>query len=317
MRFVVGTRGSKLSLWQANRVADLVRKGFPNLDVEIEVVRTTGDRVSQVPLTKMEGEGFFTKELERNLLQGAIGCCVHSMKDVPTVLPEGLTIAAMLPRADVRDVLVARKGLTLENLPAASRVGTGSLRRRAQLLMLRPDLEYVELRGNLDTRISKVTGGDLDAAVLAASGIERMGWTEHITEWIEPSVMIPAVGQGAIGVEIREDDELAREICSYLNDEPTFRCVDAERYVMRVLEGGCKVPMGAWARYSGDVLVMDALVCSLDGSRVARSHREGNGDEGAIAASVVDDLISEGARAILDEARTQMDAMLVPSVSGR
>lgn len=337
-RMVIGTRGSKLALWQAHHVASCMEKAVPGTAPEVRVIHTTGDKITDVALSKIGDKGLFTKELERALAAGEVDFCVHSMKDVPTVLPEGLDLAAMLERADVRDVLVAAPGTTFDSLPAGARVGTGALRRRAQLESLRDDLAYVEVRGNLDTRIKRAMdeGGDLDAIVLASAGIVRMGWEENIAEYFEPERMVPAVGQGAIGVEIRADDEEAQRICALIGDRHTSFCVEAERHIMRVLEGGCQVPIGAYARFSGTSLVIDALVSSLDGRTVVHSHREASGfghrgrasaaqdatrqeaSEASasksagrnveLAQTVVDDLIAQGAVAILDEVRAANDA---------
>ena len=299
--FRIGTRGSKLALWQARHVADALKSAYPELEAEICVIRTTGDKAFDAPLSKIGGKGLFTKELEAALAEGRVDCCVHSMKDVPTDLPEGLAIAATLARADARDCLVASAGATLATLAAGARVGTGSLRRRAQLRSIRPDLEYCELRGNIDTRIGKVECGELDAAVLAVAGIERMGWTGHIAEYIDPLVLVPAPAQGAIGIEVRDDDERTRAYCDALNDCETFACVSAERHVMRMLEGGCQVPIGAWARFEEGEIVLDALVCSAHASHVLRAHA--SGDDAAQRA--VDELLSQGAKKILAKMRRE------------
>lgn len=297
--FRIGTRGSKLALWQANHVADQMHVVCPELDIDIRIIHTTGDKIIDTALSKIGDKGLFTKELERTLIAGEVDCCVHSMKDVPTALPEGLVLAATLERADVRDALVAASGLSLMELPAGSSVGTGSLRRRAQLRNLRPDLDYHELRGNLDTRMGKVDDGELAAVVLAAAGIDRMGWAERISERIEPFQIIPAVGQGAIGIEIRDDDAFAHRLCDATRDDATFACVAAERHVMRELEGGCQVPIGAWARFEQGELVIDAMVSSLDGARLIRAHAQGRD----AAQHALKDLIAQGAKEILAELR--------------
>ena len=308
-KLVIGTRGSKLALWQANHVATLLREAEPGLEVKIEVVKTKGDRIQDVALSKIGDRGLFTKDIEQALIEGRIDLCVHSMKDVPTYFPEGLCLTAILKRADVRDVLVAAPGTTLENLPAGSKLGTGSLRRRAQLMALRPDLEFCELRGNLDTRIGKVTSGELNAAVLAAAGIERMEWTDRIAQYIPHQTITPAVGQGAIGIEIREDDDFVRSLCQKLNDPETWICVSAERYILSALEGGCQVPIGSYARIEADEqgkprFVIDALVASLDGSKICRSTQSGEpGSWEEIAKQAHEDLLGQGACQILAEIR--------------
>ncbi|NTU89501.1 MAG: hydroxymethylbilane synthase, partial [Actinobacteria bacterium] len=261
--------------------------------------------ILDVALSKIGDKGLFTKELEVALTEGRVDLCVHSMKDVPTVLPEGLTIAAMPPRVDVRDALVARGEHTLETLPVGSKVGTGSLRRLAQLRNLRSDFEYVDLRGNLDTRLGKVKSGEVDAVILASAGITRMGWQDAITQYIPTEQMVSAVGQGAIGIEIREDDTAMLEICERITCRDTMRAVEAERYIMRVLEGGCQVPIGAYARLEEGVFRIDAIVASLDGSILIRSNASGSEEDSlALAQAVVEDLLSQDALKILNDIRT-------------
>lgn len=313
-RFIIGTRGSKLALWQAEHVATHIRRAFPHVEVVIQPIKTTGDKIRDVALSKIGDAGLFTKELERALATGEIDCCVHSMKDVPTCLPDGMEIAAVLERADARDALVARSDMTLETLPPNSRVGTGSLRRRAQLAALRPDLALVELRGNLDTRLERVADGTLDAAVLACAGIDRMGWSARISQRIPADVMIPAVGQGAIGVEIMGNNARAREICAAITHKPTARCVACERAIMRGLDGGCQVPIGAWARISGGMLAVDAMVAALDGERIVRTTRTGSPHNvERIAREVLDDLRAQGAADILKSIRESAGDRSAPS----
>lgn len=320
-RMRIGTRGSKLALWQAHHVADLLRAASPGMDVSVEVVKTKGDRILGVALSKIGDKGLFTKELEQALFDGRVDVCVHSMKDVPTALPEGLALAGCLIRADARDVLVAASGTTFAGLPAGSRVGTGALRRLSQLRAVRDDLGYVEVRGNLDTRIAKVHDGALDAIVLAAAGIERMGWGGQVAEAFPTDVVVPAVGQGAIGLEIRADDERTAQACALVRDAATDACVAAERHVMRALDGGCQVPIGAYARFEEGMLALDAFVGKLDGSLVLRSRQEAPlmrpksleaveaavREACALAQRAVEDLEARGARAVLDEVRAMGD----------
>ncbi|MBU5405783.1 hydroxymethylbilane synthase [Paraeggerthella hongkongensis] len=317
----IGSRGSELALWQAHYVADRLRLVRPDIQVEIEVVKTKGDRVLDVALSKIGDKGLFTKELEQALLDGRVDVCVHSMKDVPTVLPEGLVLAGCLERADARDALVAVPGATFASLPSGARVGTGALRRLAQLRAVRDDLEYMEVRGNLDTRIAKVRDGSLDAIVLAAAGIKRMGWEREIVEAFPVDVVVPAVGQGAIGLEIRADDEAVARVCALVCDAVTNVCVTAERCVMRALDGGCQVPLGAYARFEGPELVLDAFAGRLDGTLALRSRlrtklsqpgclvetEQAVREARALALAAVEDLESLGARAVLDEARVAGD----------
>ena len=320
-RMRIGTRGSKLALWQAHHVADLLRAASPGMDVSVEVVKTKGDRILGVALSKIGDKGLFTKELEQALFDGRVDVCVHSMKDVPTALPEGLALAGCLIRADARDVLVAASGTTFAGLPAGSRVGTGALRRLSQLRAVRDDLDYVEVRGNLDTRIAKVRDGALDAVVLAAAGIERMGWSAEVAEAFSVDTVVPAVGQGAIGLEVRADDERTARACAQVRCAATDACVAAERHVMRALDGGCQVPIGAYARYEEGLLVLDAFVGSLDGSHVLRSRlsaaSQPPNDTDAVEAAVrearalaqraVEEFEAQGARAVLDAVRAASD----------
>ena len=305
----IGTRGSKLALWQANYVADLLRAAVPDYTFEVEIVKTKGDKILDVALSKIGDKGLFTKELEVGLLEGSVDLCVHSCKDMPTQLPEGLALVAMPPRVDPRDSLVApTEGMTIETIPAGARVATGSLRRVAQLARLRPDVEICEIRGNVDTRIGKVVEGEFDCAILAAAGITRLGLTEHISSVIPVETMIPAVGQGAIVIEARENDEEIAQLCATIADANTMRAVEAERIVLADLEGGCQVPMGAHARLENrdgqDLFVLDAFVASLDGQRLVRTHLEGSAESSqALAKQAVADLREQGAEEILEEIR--------------
>ena len=320
-RLIIGTRGSKLALWQAEHVAASLRAAHPKLDVAVEVIKTKGDKILDVALSKIGDKGLFTKELEQALFDGRVDVCVHSMKDVPTVLPEGLALAGCLPRAEAYDVLVAPQGTTFAELPAGSRVGTGALRRLSQLRALRDDLEYVEVRGNLDTRIAKVHDGALDAIVLASAGIRRMGWEHEIAATFSVDEVVPAVGQGAIGLEIRADDEVTAALCARACCSATTVCVAAERHVMRALDGGCQVPIGAYARFESDRLVFDAFAGRLDGTLLLKSHlsktlaapHDATNELAARTAAcafaqrVVEELEAAGARAVLDEVRATGD----------
>lgn len=303
-QLTIGTRGSKLALWQSTYIKDRLEK-ITGLPVCLKVIKTTGDKILDVPLAKVGGKGLFTKEIEVELIGGTVDLAVHSMKDVPTGLPDGLVMAATPARVDPRDVIVSGANHTIDSLPRGARVGTSSLRRRSQLLALRPDVEIVDVRGNLDTRMRKAETGEVDAVILAAAGITRMGWSERITHYIEPALMVPAVGQGAIGIEIREDDEFMQEVCKELSDPPTFTCVTAERVVMRKLEGGCQVPIGAYCRVvEGTKLVMDAFVGSLDGRTLLRHTLEGStGEPVMLGETMVDRLLEMGANEILAEVR--------------
>ena len=308
---MIGTRGSKLALWQSEYIKGLVEQ-ITGLPVELKIIKTTGDKILDVPLSKVGGKGLFTKELEVELLAGTVDLCVHSMKDVPTELPEGLYIAAMPKRVDPRDALVSGAGYTLDTLPQGAKVGTSSLRRIAQVRALRPDVQIVDVRGNLDTRMKKAENGELDVVILASAGITRMGWADRISNYIPTEQMVSAVGQGAIGIEILEDDELMRDVMAKICDEETFICVSAERVVMRKLEGGCQVPIGAYAVLDGETMHMDAVVGSVAGDRILRHHLEGPADQGeALGEAMVAALLELGADEILAEIRTQsVDSLL-------
>jgi len=298
-KLVIGTRGSKLALWQSEYIKGLVEE-ITGLPVELKIIKTTGDKILDVPLAKVGGKGLFTKELEVELAAGTVDLCVHSMKDVPTELPEGLYIAATPKRVDPRDALVSGKGYTLETLPEGAKVGTSSLRRVAQVRALRPDVEIVDVRGNLDTRMRKAEDGEVDVVILASAGITRMGWAERISSYIPTEQMVSAVGQGAIGIEIREGDEFMIDVMAKINDAETFTCVTAERVVMRRLEGGCQVPIGAYARIVDGALVMDGLVGSVAGDRIIRDQLTGDpADPVALGEAMVARLREMGADEVL------------------
>ena len=310
-KLVIGTRGSKLALWQSEYIKGLVQE-ITGLPVELKIIKTTGDKILDVPLAKVGGKGLFTKELEVELIAGTVDLCVHSMKDVPTELPEGLYISAMPERVDPRDALVSGAGYTLESLPQGAKVGTSSLRRIAQVRSLRPDVEIVDVRGNLDTRMRKAEEGELDVVILASAGITRMGWADRISSYIPTEQMVAAVGQGAIGIEIREGDEFMVEVCDKICHADTFTCVTAERVVMRKLEGGCQVPIGAYAVLEGDTMVMDAIVGSVDGQRILRAHLEGPADRPVeLGEAMVEELRALGADEILGAIRAAtVDSLL-------
>jgi hydroxymethylbilane synthase len=307
-KIVLGSRGSKLALWQASHVRDLLAERAPEYEYDIRVIHTKGDKILDVALSKIGDKGLFTKELERELMRGGVDLCVHSMKDMPTQLPDGLAILGVPERAVPFDALVGPAGIALEGLPAGARVATGSLRRVAQLKRLRPDIQTCEMRGNIDTRIGRVMAGEFDAAILAAAGLHRLGLHENIAQILPAATMIPAVGQGAIAVEAREGDDEVRRLCAAITDDSTLRCVSAERYVLRELEGGCQVPMGAHAGIAGEgdraVFAMTAFVSSLDGSRFLQAAGQGACDGWLdVARRITDDLVAQGAEEILEELR--------------
>jgi len=294
----IGSRGSKLALWQAEWVqAQLQGKGF---DVSIQKIKTTGDKILDVPLAKVGGKGLFVKEIEEALLRNEIDLAVHSMKDVPSALPEALHIAAIPKRAYPLDALISREGKLLSELPDGAVIGTSSLRRQAQLLAIRPDFHFVALRGNLDTRLRKLEEGHMDAIILASAGLRRLGWQNRITEDLSPDLLLPAIGQGALGIECRREDAEMNEILDFLNHSETAVVVHAERDLLFRLEGGCQVPIGGYATLLEERLTLTGLVASLDGKEVIRECQSvGISEAGDLGGKVGDALLSKGARRIL------------------
>jgi hydroxymethylbilane synthase len=262
----IGTRGSQLALWQAKYIKNRLNSHFPELQITLKIIKTTGDRIQDRSLVGV-GKGVFTKEIELALLDGSIDLAVHSMKDLPTELPDGLCIGAIPAREDPRDVLVTKSGLLLDELPEGAKLGTGSPRRRAQLNFLRSDLQVADIRGNLDTRLRKLREGDFDGLILAAAGIKRLIGAEIITEYFEIDDMVPAPGQGALGIEIREADDSMREWLQVLNDPDSETTVLAERVALAGLGGGCQVPIGVNARIIDSQLHLVGIVCSPDGKQ--------------------------------------------------
>lgn len=271
----LGTRGSNLALWQASYVAELL-KAKSNLEVEIVVIKTKGDKILDVALSKIGDKGLFTKEIENQLLDYEIDIAVHSLKDLPSVITEGLTIGAVLNRENPNDVLIAKDGLTIDELPSRAKIGTSSLRRIAQLKAYRPDIITVDIRGNIETRIRKMQEEGLDGIILAYSGVKRLNLDHLISEVIDNEVLLPAVGQGAIAIEIRENDSQIEEVMALINDEETYLTTKAERAFLRTLEGGCQVPIAAYAYLEEDKLNISGLVASLDGKVVYKSSLVGN-----------------------------------------
>ena len=264
----IGTRGSPLALWQANHVRDLLAgiEGLSRDQIGIEIIKTSGDLIQDKPLQEFGGKGLFTKEIEDALLQGRVDLAVHSMKDVQTELPEGLAIPCILPRQDVRDAFISHKAKSLLELPDGALVGTSSLRRQAQIMRLRPDLQVVTYRGNVETRLQKLKDGVVDATFLAAAGLKRLGYERHITRLMEPDDMLPAVAQGAIGIEVRTNDEKIQLTLASLNDEATNLTVTTERSFLKVLDGSCRTPIAGLAILSGDKLEFTGMILKPDGS---------------------------------------------------
>ena len=303
-RLVIGSRGSRLALWQAEWARGALHEREPKLDIEVEVIRTEGDRNLGVPFTHLGGKGVFTKEIEEALLAGRIDLAVHSLKDLPTELPPGLEIGAVPVRADVRDALVSRDGSCLDGLPRGSSVGTSSLRRQALLLHLRPDLRPVGIRGNVDTRLEQLELEDLAAVILAAAGLERMALSQRVSEFLLAERFLPAPGQGALAIEVRCGDTPVVERIRELEHGETRSAVTAERAALGALGGGCRVPIGVWARMEGRRLVVDGMVGQPDGSRLVRGRGEGDpGKPEDLGRKLADDLIAVGAEDILDAVR--------------
>lgn len=301
-RLVIATRKSKLALWQAEHVAALLREAHPGLTVELLPMSTKGDRILDRSLAAIGGKGLFIKELEAALEDGRAHLAVHSMKDVPGDLPPGMTLAAMLPRADPRDALITRGGEGLEDLPQGARLGTSSLRRRAQLLASRPDLDVRTLRGNVETRLKRLDDGELDAIVLAAAGLTRLGLQSRIGSLLDPRVSLPAVGQGVIGIECRSADEVAREAVQALNDPAAHAAVTAERAFSRRLGGSCQSPIAAFAELEAkDHLTLRGLVAEPDGSRLIRDSVAGKAaDAEALGDRLAERVLDAGAGELLE-----------------
>jgi hydroxymethylbilane synthase len=299
----IATRGSKLALWQANWIKSAIQRDNPEIDVILNKIKTKGDKILDVPLAMVGGKGLFVKEIEEALLANSADLAVHSMKDVPTDLPEGLHLTAICKREDPRDALIARQGISsIEDLPEGARVGTSSLRRICQILHIRPDLAITQLRGNLDTRIRKLDEGLFDAIIVAVAGVVRLGMADRITSVIPTDVSLPAIAQGAVGIECRVNDEYINSLLRGLNHQETALCVMAERAFLRRLEGGCQVPIAAHAVLKGDRLSLEGLVGSVSGETIVRGSREGNTDEPEpLGIGLAEDLISRGAGDILAE----------------
>lgn len=298
----IGTRGSQLALWQANWVKAALRRRQPDLNVELSIIKTQGDKILDVPLAKVGGKGLFVKEIEEALLDGRVDLAVHSMKDMPAIIPEGLGIGAIPEREEPRDVLISRKGLALDRLQAGARVGTSSLRRSAQLLHVRPDLVIVPLRGNLDTRLKKLTGEPLDAIVLAAAGVRRLGLADRITQILDTSIMLPAVGQGALCIEIRQDDPRVAPLVAALDDLETRRVVLGERAFLTRLQGGCQVPIAGYGHIDEKGYTLTGLVCDVDGSHRIKQSLTGPASRSErIGLDLAEALLAQGAGEILEK----------------
>jgi len=303
----LGTRGSQLALWQANWVKSEIEKRTPGLEVEIVKIKTTGDKILDVPLAKVGGKGLFVKEIEEALLDKRIDLAVHSMKDVPTDFPKGLHLAAITEREDPRDALIISqkskvKSQKFKDLHQGAIVGTSSLRRSSQILNIRPDLKISQLRGNLNTRLKKLDEGQFDAIILAAAGVKRLGWADRITEYLPPDVSLPAIGQGALGIETRIDDQEINKLVLFFDHPATSIAVRAERALLKRLEGGCQVPIAAHGEVKGNNLNLIGLVASTDGKKVIKDSVSGTTDKAeALGIELAEKLLKMGAWDILKE----------------
>jgi len=311
---IIATRGSKLALWQANWIKAAIEKENPDITVDLKKIKTTGDKILDVPLAKVGGKGLFVKEIEEALLSNSADLAVHSMKDVPTALPEGLHLVSICKREDPRDAFVSQiqensTGETIfkipdfDNLPEGATVGTSSLRRMCQLLKVRPDLKISQLRGNLDTRVRKLDEGQFDAIIVAAAGMKRLDMANRITQKLPVDISLPAIAQGAVGIECRTDDEFINKLLRFLNHLETSICVSAERAFLKKLEGGCQVPIAAYARLiNPSSIFIEGLVGSESGETILRNSMEGRAEEAeSIGIRLAEDLISKGAGKILEE----------------
>ncbi len=296
-RLRIGSRGSQLALWQAHHISALLRER--GHEVEIEIIKTTGDKITDVALAKVGTKGMFTKEIEEALAEGRVDLAVHSLKDLPTELSTNFEIAAVTKRENPRDVFCSRKYVSIEELPQGARVGTSSLRRQAQLKAVRPDLDVHPLRGNVDTRLRKLEAGEYDAIILAAAGLNRLGKTELVRQIIPAEMMCPAAGQGALGIEIRAGDSATRQHLAFLDDAAARATTTCERALLNKLGGGCQVPIGAFAEVRDGGLHLVAIVADPDGSKVLRESREGN-DPVQLGESVGASLLQRGGDAILE-----------------
>lgn len=303
---IIGSRGSNLALTQTNQVADMIREVIPGIEITVTIFSTKGDRILDRPLAEIGGKGLFTEELESALRDGSIDLAVHSLKDLPTDDPKGLIIAASPARVTPNDALISLKYRTVSSLPAGATVGTSSLRRKAQLLALNPGLKFVNVRGNIETRMGKVTEtGELDAVILACAGLERVNRHDMITESIPPEIMLPAASQGVLGIQTRADDHELIKALAVIHDANTHAEATAERSLLAGLGGGCQVPIGALARITDGVLFMSACVCSIDGAKLLRTTISGSPESAqSLGEQAARDLIAQGAKSIIDSVGT-------------
>jgi hydroxymethylbilane synthase len=298
----IGTRASALALWQAEWVKSELEKKYPGMTVSLTKIKTTGDKILDVPLAQVGGKGLFVKEIEEAMLAHEIDIAVHSMKDVPTMFPDGLHLSCITKREDARDALLTRNNMKFKDLPQGATIGTSSLRRQAQLMSVRPDFKIAQLRGNVDTRLRKLKEGQFDAIILAAAGVRRLGLAENVSEYIDPSISLPAIGQGALGIECRVDDRELNDLIAFFNHQDTRTCVTGERALLRRLEGGCQVPIACYGQMLNGKLHLIGLVGSVDGKRIIKETIEGEADKAEkLGVTLAEKLLSKGADVILRE----------------
>ncbi len=298
----IGSRGSALALWQAEWVKSELEKKYASISVTLTKIKTTGDKILDVPLAMVGGKGLFVKEIEEAMLEGEIDIAVHSMKDVPTFFPDGLHLSCITKREDARDALLTRNKVKFKDLPKGANVGTSSLRRQAQLMNVRPDFVIHQLRGNVDTRLRKLKEGQYDAIILAAAGVKRLGLAENVSEYIDPEISLPAIGQGALGIECRVDDRELNDLIAFFNHADTRICVTGERALLRRLEGGCQVPIACYGEMKDGKLHLTGLVGSVDGKRIIKDAIDGAPEKAEkLGVMLAEKLLSRGADVILRE----------------
>ncbi len=298
----IGTRASALALWQAEWVKSELEKKYPGMTVSLTKIKTTGDKILDVPLAQVGGKGLFVKEIEEAMLANEIDIAVHSMKDVPTLFPDGLHLSCITKREDARDALLTRNNIKFKDLPQGATVGTSSLRRQTQLMNVRPDFKIEQLRGNVDTRLRKLKEGQFDAIILAAAGVRRLGLAENVSEYLDPAISLPAIGQGALGIECRVDDRELNDLIAFFNHQDTRTCVTGERALLRRLEGGCQVPIACYGQMVNGKLHLIGLVGSVDGKRIIKDTIEGEAEKAEkLGVTLAEKLLKQGADVILRE----------------
>ena len=307
-KLVIGTRGSKLALFQANLVKSKLEIAYPKLNVVINIIKTKGDKILDIALSKIGDKGFFTKEIQDALCNEEVDIAVHSLKDLPTELPKGSQLGAILERANHRDVLVSVDGKKLADFTSEDKIATSSLRRKSQLLQINKDVQVIEIRGNIDTRIRKMRNGHCQGMIMAAAGIERLELHNHITEYLDENQMLTAPGQGAIAIEIRQGDNEILKILSVLNHTESGICVTAERSFLNRLEGGCQIPFAAHATIDGSILTIDGLVATLDGREMQRETIKGNSKDAIqLGIDLADSIKNNGGNRILEEVKKELN----------